>query len=212
MIDTTSLLVFVAAALALLVAPGPAVLYIVARSLEQGRLAGFVSVLGISSASLIHIIFAAFGISALLMQSALAFSSVKYLGAAYLVYLGVRTLLNPVKVTDVQTIVPMKLSKIFMQGFVVNLLNPKTALFFLAFFPQFVNPERGSAALQIVVLGFIFIALAISSDSLYALIAGTARQILAGNVLAAKVQKYVAGTTYIALGVTAAFTGNSRSK
>ncbi|MEM7734387.1 MAG: LysE family translocator [Deinococcota bacterium] len=212
MIDTTSLLVFIAAALALLVAPGPAVLYIVARSLEQGRLAGFVSVLGIASASLIHTLFAALGISALLMQSALAFSAVKYLGAAYLIYLGVRRLLQPVKVSSVQTVTTMKLPKIFMQGLVVNLFNPETALFFLAFLPQFASPERGAVGLQIVMLGFIFISLAVMSDGLYALVAGTARQLLAGNVLAAKVQKYVAGTTYIALGVTAAFTGHSRSE
>jgi len=208
MFDTTSLLIFITAALALLIAPGPAVLYIVARSLEQGRLAGIVSTLGISLASMVHVMFAALGLSAVLMQSALAFNLVKYLGAVYLIYIGIRTLLT--KTDPVEPIKKMTLSNIFMQGFMVNLLNPKTALFFLAFLPQFVEVDRGAVALQIILLGLIFSVLGILSDGVYALIAGTARQFLVGNLRMIRSQKYLSGTIYILLGVTTAFSGNSK--
>ena len=212
MFDTASLAIFITAALALLLAPGPAVLYIVARSLEQGRMAGLISALGIGLAGIVHVVFAALGLSALLMQSALAFSVVKYLGAAYLIYLGIRTLTHKARASKVQGIEVMTYPKIFSQGFIVNLLNPKTALFFLAFLPQFVDPARASVVPQIVVLGMIFVGLAIVSDSLYALVAGTARQLLAGNVFVVRVQKYLAGTIYIILGITTAFAGDSRAK
>ena len=212
MFDTASLVIFVSATLALLIVPGPSVLYIVTRSLEQGRAAGIVSVLGIGLAALVHVTFAALGLSALLMQSALAFSVVKYLGAAYLIYLGVRTLTTKASPTQAEAIKTMTYSRIFSQGFLVNLLNPKTALFFLAFLPQFVDPARASVTLQIVTLGMIFVVLAIVSDSVYAVIAGTARQLLSGNLLVARFQKYLAGTIYILLGVTTAFSGGSRTK
>ena len=212
MFDTGSLVIFISATLALLIVPGPAVLYIVARSLEQGRVAGIVSVLGIGLAALVHVTFAALGLSALLMQSALAFSVIKYLGAAYLIYLGIRTLTTKAKKTQAETIEAMNYSKIFSQGFIVNLLNPKTALFFLAFLPQFVDPARASVTLQVVTLGMIFVVLAVISDSIYAVVAGTARQLLSGNLLVARFQKYLAGTIYIMLGVTTAFSGGSRTK
>ena len=181
MFDPAPLAIFITATLALLLVPGPAVLYVVARSLEQGRTAGFVSTLGIGLASVAHVVFAALGLSALLMQSALAFSVVKYLGAAYLIYLGIRTLTSKAQASRTQAVQTMKYSQIFSQGFIVNLLNPKTALFFLAFLPQFVDPARGSVVLQIILLGMIFVGLAILSDSLYAFVAGTARQLLSGT-------------------------------
>lgn len=212
MFDAASLALFVTATLALLLAPGPAVLYIVARSLEQGRMAGFISTLGVGLGSLVHVLFAAFGLSALLMQSVLAFSVIKYLGAAYLIYLGIKTLSRKAEVSKVQPLKVMSYGQIFRQGIVVNILNPKTALFFLAFLPQFVNPARGSVILQILTLGMIFVIMAIMSDSMYAVIAGTARQLLSGNILAARVQKYLAGTIYIALGITTAFSGSYKSK
>jgi len=162
--------------------PGPAVLFVVARSLEQGRMAGIVSAMGIGLGSIVHIVFAALGLSALLMQSALAFSIVKYLGAAYLVLLGIRTLTSKTLPDNMQPKGRMKYSKILSQGFIVNLLNPKTALFFFAFLPQFVNPARGSVEKQIIILGTILVCLGIVSDSLYALVAGTAGQLLTGNV------------------------------
>lgn len=212
MFDTASLTIFILAALALLLMPGPAVLYIVARSIEQGRLAGIVSTLGIALGSTVHVVFAALGLSALLMQSALAFSIVKYLGAAYLIYLGIRTLTSKTPADTLQPTSRMSYSKIFSQGFIVNLLNPKTALFFFAFLPQFVDPARGPVVQQIVVLGIIFVSMAIVSDSLYALVAGTAGELLSGNAQMARAQKYLAGTIYISLGVTTALLGGSGNK
>ena len=131
--DVSTLIVFSIAALVLLVTPGPAVLYIVARSIDQGRLAGVVSVLGIGLGTMVHVFAAALGISALLVSSATAFNAVKYLGAAYLIYLGVRKFME--RDQPVQRIEPeaQPLSKAFNQGILVNILNPKLALFFFAF-------------------------------------------------------------------------------
>lgn len=212
MFDPAALTIFIAAAVALLITPGPAVLYIIARSLEQGRGAGIVSTLGIASASVVHVLFAALGLSALLMQSALAFTVVKYLGAAYLIYLGLRTLLSKTEAHSVEGFEAKSLTRIYSQGFIVNLLNPKTALFFLAFLPQFVSAERGSVTTQIVILGAIFVTLAIFSDGLYAVIAGSAGHFLSGNLRIAKLQKNFAGTMYIALGITAALSGKGSTK
>jgi threonine/homoserine/homoserine lactone efflux protein len=210
--DSTSLTIFITAALALLLVPSPAVLYIVARSIEQGRVAGFISTLGIGLGSVVHVVFAALGLSTLLMKSALAFSIVKYFGAAYLVYLGIRTLATKREASSIENDEKVKLSRIFSQGFIVNLLNPKTAIFFFAFLPQFVSPERGPIAMQIIVLGIIFVVLAIMSDGLYAFFAGSAREFMTGNPLIARFQKYFAGIIYITLGLTTALSGNSKNK
>lgn len=210
MFEPSSLVIFITATLALIVTPGPAVLYIVGRSIKQGRMAGFVSSLGIGSASIVHVTFAALGLSAILMKSALVFSTVKYLGAAYLIYLGIRTLTSKTQVTEIQNIKEMSYSQIFRQGFVVNLLNPRTALFFLSFLPQFVDPSRGPAVLQIIILGFIVIGMAIVSDSMYAIAAGSAGQFLSGNIRLAKTQKYFTGIIYIGLGIAAALSSNNQ--
>lgn len=212
MIDSTSLTIFITAALILLLTPGPAVLFIVARSLEQGRLAGVVSALGVGAAALIHVLVAALGLSALLMQSAVAFGVVKYLGAAYLVYLGIRTLRSKSDTSQIQTVGKSPLSRIFVQGFIVNLLNPKTALFFFAFLPQFVDPARGAVTPQVIFLGMTFVVMAITSDSMYALVAGSARQVIVGNERLGRLQKNFAGVVYIGLGITTAFSGNGSSK
>jgi len=207
MIDNSSLIIFILASLALLLAPGPAVLYVIARSVDQGRLAGIVSVLGISLGGWIHVCAAAFGLSALLVSSAVAFTVVKYLGAAYLIYLGVTTLMTPTKQVDNTPIVKMSHAKIFRQGMIVNILNPKTALFFFTFIPQFVDPIRGSVALQIVFLGSLFLFMAIVTDGIYALVAGTLGQWLKNNQRFLKIQKYLSGSIYIFLGVTTAVAG-----
>lgn len=205
MIDFASYSVFLLAAFTLLVIPGPAVLYITARSIEQGRLAGIVSTLGIGVGAFIHVVAAALGISALLMSSALAFMIVKYLGAAYLIYLGISTLFSKTK-TEVDTkFQAQPLRKIFTQGIIVNVLNPKTALFFFAFIPQFVNANRGSITLQIVFLGATFIIMAILTDGLYAIFAGTIGNYLRGNQRFANMQKWFSGIVYIFLGVLTAF-------
>ena len=176
--DPASLAVFAAAAIALLLTPGPAVLYIVARSVEQGRLAGLVSVCGIVTGTMVHVLAATLGLSALLASSALAFGVVKYAGAAYLVYLGVRRMLAPSEAPAARAALPRRaLSRLYRDGFVVNLLNPKTALFFLAFLPQFVDPARGAVGFQVAFLGLLFALMGLASDGLYALAAGTAGEI-----------------------------------
>lgn len=208
MFETSSILIFITAALGLLIVPGPAVTFIVARTVEHGRFAGFVSVLGIMLASLVHISAAALGLSSLLVTSAVAFTLVKYLGAAYLVWLGIRALRTEVQVQAVGTVAHARPWRIFRQGFLVNLLNPKAALFFFAFLPQFVSPERGSVTLQIFLLGFIFLALAFFSDGFYVLAASGARRFLSGNLKMARFQKNFAGAIYLLLGVTTAVSGN----
>jgi len=210
MLESSRLTLFIVAALVLLVTPGPAVLYIVARSIDQGRMAGIVSTLGIGLGTLVHVIAAALGVSALLVSSVLAFNIVKYVGAMYLIYLGVRRLLTREKLQQPTVIEYKRLSRIFYQGVVVNLLNPKTALFFFAFLPQFVDVARGSVAGQIMFLGIIFIMMGILSDGLYALLAGTMGNWLKGNLHFIRAERYFAGTIFIALGVTTALSGSSQ--
>ncbi len=205
--DASMFAVFLITTLVLLVMPGPAVLYIIARSIDQGRTAGIVSVLGVGVGTLFHVVAAALGLSALLLSSALAFNVVKYLGAAYLVYLGIRTLLAKEPSLDVRLPRPQKLSRIFSQGVLVNLLNPKVALFFFAFLPQFVDPARGSVALQVLLLGMTFVILGILSDGGYALLAGTVGQWLRGKRGFLRGQRYFAGGVYLSLGITTALTG-----
>ena len=200
--------VFMLAALILLLTPGPAVLYIVARSVDQGRRAGLASVLGVELGNSVHVIAATLGLSAIMLTSALAFSIVKYAGAAYLIYLGIRTLLRPVTVDQANADTPRSLRRTFSQGALVAVLNPKTALFFLAFLPQFVDSSNGSVSFQVLVLGFVFVAMAIITDSVYALLSGTARRWLRRSPWFPRSQRYVAGTIYIGLGLTAALTGS----
>jgi threonine/homoserine/homoserine lactone efflux protein len=196
---------FIIAALVLLLTPGPAVLYIVARSLSQGRLAGLVSVLSVEVGNLGHVLAATFGLSALLLSSALAFSIVKYLGAAYLIYLGLRKLFSHTEAHALTSVPPQSLRRIFGQGVMVAIFNPKTALFFLAFLPQFIEPSRGSVTVQMLVLGCVFVLLALISDSVYALLAGSLGQWLKRRVSFWRAERYVVGSVYLGLGVTAAF-------
>src|SRR5512147_2989499 len=201
MIDLSQLYFFVGASLALLLVPGPAVLYITARSANQGRLAGLVSVLAIETANFAQAVAATLGLSAILLSSALAFDVVKYLGAAYLIYLGVRKLLTRDNGTEDETIKQESLARIYWQGFAVNILNPKTALFFFAFLPQFVDPARGNVTAQNLLLGAIFVGLAIITDSMYALLASSLAGKLSGNQRFQKGQRYFAGLVYIGLGI-----------
>jgi threonine/homoserine/homoserine lactone efflux protein len=205
-----TLALFLLAALGLLIIPGPAVLYIITRSVEQGRRAGFASVLGVELAGLIHTVAAALGLSALLLASALAFSIVKYLGAAYLIYLGLRTLLSREKAVATHAELPKSAPRLFAQGFLVNLLNPKTALFFYAFLPQFVDPARGAVIEQILLFGTLFVSLAFCTDSLYALLGSTIGGLLRRSALLRRVQRYVTGGIYIVLGITTATLGSEK--
>jgi threonine/homoserine/homoserine lactone efflux protein len=202
---------FISAALVLLLIPGPAVLYIVARSIEQGRLAGFVSDLGIHTATLAHVAAAALGLSAVLASSALAFSVVKYAGAAYLIWLGLRKIFSRAEPTDLDAPVPVHgYARLFRDGFIVNLLNPKTALFFLAFLPQFVEVSRGHVAMQIAFLGLLFTLLGFITDGCYALAAGTAGNWIKQSRAYLRFERYVSGGLLIGLGLTAAFAGNQK--
>jgi threonine/homoserine/homoserine lactone efflux protein len=199
--------VFSLAALGLLVIPGPAVFYIVTRSIDQGRTAGLVSVLGIHCGSFVHIAAAALGISALVASSAIAFNVVKYVGAAYLIFLGVKRLLDKNGGEFVEGREPHSYRRIFFQGMVVNILNAKTALFFLAFLPQFVDRSRGPVALQMTVFGLLFVLLGMVSDGTYAFLASGARDLLRKNRKVKTAQRYVSGGMYLTLGVTAALSG-----
>ncbi|HEY7002921.1 MAG TPA: LysE family translocator [Gaiellaceae bacterium] len=210
--DRGALAVFIASALVLLVIPGPAVLYVVAQSVSRGRLAGIVSMLGIQAGGLVHVAAAAAGLSALLMRSAVAFNAVKFAGAAYLVFLGVRRLLGSDRDQAPGARPERSLRRLFGQGVVVNVLNPKTALFFFAFLPQFVDVDRGSVALQIATLGLVFILLAIVSDGLYALAAGSAAGWLRGRSGFARSERYATGSVLLGLGLLTAFSGASRNR
>lgn len=206
--DLSTLLTFSAAALALLLVPGPSVLYIVARSLQGGRRSGLVSALGVQTGGLVHVLAATVGVSALVMSSALLFTALKVAGAGYLIYLGLRTLLEREGSAELPTPPAQPLERVFLQGALVNALNPKTALFFLAFLPQFVNPARGPVAPQTLALGALFLALATLSDGTYALLAGSVGRRLQGNRVFARRQKYLTGGVHIALGVGTATVGH----
>jgi len=211
MFDLTHLSLFIFASAVLLITPGPAVLYIIARSVDQGRRAGLVSVCAIETGNFVHVIAATLGLSALLLSSALAFTIVKYLGAAYLVYLGLRKIFTREVAAPAGTIQPQSFRRIFSQGVMVAALNPKTALFFVAFLPQFVDPSQSAIALQMLILGCLFVTMAVISDSMYALLAGTIGRWLKGFRSALRAERYVIGGLYIGLGVTAALSGARRN-
>jgi threonine/homoserine/homoserine lactone efflux protein len=198
--DSDALGLFALASLALLLVPGPAVLYIVVQSVDHGRLAGFVSVAGIHVGTLVHTLAAAIGLSALIVSSAVAFSVVKYAGAAYLVYLGVRRLLDRDSVVGQVADRERALGALFWRGALVNVLNPKTALFFFAFLPQFVDPARMVLS-QVVIFGLVFMALGFLSDGLYALTAGSLGRWLRRRPA---ILRYGSGSVYVGLGAVTA--------
>ena len=179
-------------------------LYVTARAVDQGRLAGFVATLGIGAGTLFHIAAAALGVSALVVSSAAVFNTVKYLGAAYLVYLGIRKLLErePDAVPEFQ--LKADHGRIFRQAVVVNLLNPKTSLFFFAFLPQFVDPGKGHVSLQVLFLGALFVILALLSDGAWVFVAGTVGDWLRGSGRFAMARRYFVGTVFITLGLACA--------
>jgi threonine/homoserine/homoserine lactone efflux protein len=209
--SAASIGLFAVAATLLLLTPGPAVLYIVARSIEQGRVAGLASVFGITTGTLVHVLASTLGLSALLASSTLAFAAVKYAGAGYLIYMGVRRILSRTDAPASQSKLPKRsLGRLYRDGFIVNLLNPKTALFFLAFLPQFVDPSRGAAAFQIAFLGLLFTLMGLTSDGLYALVAGSAARWVKRQGRYLRWERFVSGGVFIGLGLTAALTGSGR--
>jgi len=197
----------------LIVVPGPNLIYILARGVEQGRSAAVASAFGVETGSLFHIAAAAAGLSALLASSQLAFDIVRYLGAAYLVYLGIRTLLQRDEHTA--AVAPSdgrRLWHAYRQGVLVNVLNSKVALFFLAFLPQFVDPVRGAAWAQILVFGAVFLAVGLVVDLAYALAAGTVGDWLRSRPRALRWQRYSSAAVYLGLGAAAALTSSRHSR
>jgi threonine/homoserine/homoserine lactone efflux protein len=207
--ETQTLVTFAAACVLFAVIPGPAVIYIVTRAVDQGRMAGIASVLGIASGTLAHVPAAALGLSALMLSSATAFTVVKYLGAAYLVYLGIRKIMGRNEAFGGAEGSRQPLMRIYRQGAVVGVLNPKTALFFLAFLPQFVDPALGYVTLQFIVLGVLLVLISMVSDSCYALATGTAGEWLrTRSPMFGKRLAWVSGGIYITLGIGAAISGS----
>jgi threonine/homoserine/homoserine lactone efflux protein len=206
-----TLAAFAATALVLLLIPGPAVLYIVSQSIEHGRRAGITATFGVHAGTLVHITAAAAGLSAILLSSSLAFGAVRIVGAAYLFYLGLRTILAR---TDQGGAAPAarerRLGRIFRQGVLVNVTNPKTALFFFAFLPQFVDANGAAVPEQIVVLGLTFALLGLVTDSAWALLAGTAAEWVRGRSAVRSAQRWVTGCVFIGLGVATALVGSER--
>jgi threonine/homoserine/homoserine lactone efflux protein len=211
MLHATTLLAFSAAALVLLLIPGPAVLYIVSQSVEHGRRAGLTATLGVHTGTMVHLTAAALGLSAILVSSSLAFTSVKLLGAAYLIYLGLRALLGS---DDQPATAPaareVRLGRIFRQGVLVNVTNPKTALFFFAFLPQFLDRGAGRLPLQIALLGLVFTCIGLITDSSWALASGLAAGWIKGNVRFTRIQRRVSGCLFIGLGLVTALVGSER--
>jgi threonine/homoserine/homoserine lactone efflux protein len=196
-------LVFLATALAILLVPGPAVLYVVTRSIEMGRAGGIASVAGITTATFAYVALATAGLSEIVLASTVAFDVVKYAGAAYLLVLGIRRLLGRGVEEEAEGDAPRTRRRAYTQGFLVNLANPKMIVFVFALLPQFVDPHAGRPWLQTLVLGLSFTCLAFLSDSAYALAAGSVADRLRGTATIAKVQRWVGGGVLVGLGVLA---------
>ena len=197
-------LVFLVASLLLNITPGPDMLYVITRSTAQGRRAGVVSALAIGSGCIVHTTAAALGFSALFLYSAFAFEVVKWIGALYLLYLGVRTLLKKEQVFELQQVRQDALWKIYRQGVMINVLNPKVALFFLAFLPQFIEPGLAHPALQIVVLGTLFNIGGTLVNLLVALLFGYIGMRIMRQIWVVRVQKWITGSVFLALGLNLA--------
>jgi threonine/homoserine/homoserine lactone efflux protein len=201
---------FLIAALILLLVPGPAVLYITARGVDQGRRAAVLSAWSVELGNLVIAVASAAGLSAVLVSSSIAFDTVKYLGAAYLIYLGLRRLLARQEAPEEPS--PKRTSRrwVFGQGVLVGLSNPKTALFFAAFLPQFVDPSHGRVWLQLLILGTLFVAVGLVTDTGYALASGTVAGRFKRRNRFFPAERYLAAGTYITLGVLAAVSGSAR--
>lgn len=200
-----TLSLFAAATMALFVTPGPATTYLVARAIGQGRSVGLTSAVALATGDVVHVVMATAGISALLMASSMAFTAVKWAGAAYLVWIGIRTW----RATDASADAPevtraQSTVATFREGFLVEVLNPKTALFFLAFVPQFVDPSRGSAALQFLALGLAFVLMSATFCCSLVVVAAHARGMFSGMGTSRRPARLATGGVYVGLGVAAA--------
>ena len=201
--DLNSLISFAVASVALLVIPGPAVIYIVNRSVADGRQIGLAAVVGLELGTFMHVLAATVGLSAILATSENAFNVVKYLGASYLVLIGLRTLTRKPEAISTSAS-SMTQSQAFRQGFIINTLNPKIALFFLSFLPQFIDPNISSNARQSLILGSVFVLCGFIIDGFYALTASSLREVLVKGKALPFIQQYVAGVVFVLLGAAAA--------
>jgi threonine/homoserine/homoserine lactone efflux protein len=195
---------FAVASILLAIVPGPAVTYIVTQSIDKGRRAGLFCALGVASGGVVHVAAATVGLSALIASSATAFTVVKLVGAAYLIIVGIRRILSRDDDEEAVEGAPADARQLYLQGVVVNVLNPKTALFFLAFLPQFVDPDRGSVTLQVAVLGTTFALIALASDAAYALLADALAGRLRRSGTGARIRRWVSGGIFVGLGISAA--------
>lgn len=201
MSDLTVLIAFIAASLVVLLIPGPGVVYVVARTVSQGLGAGLLSVLGVSAGALVHVVAATLGLSAVLLASAAAFDIVKALGAAYLIYLGIRALRSG-DTTGLPAGRGLRTrSRVFTDGVIVSALNPKLAMFFMAFLPQFVDPNGFPAAVQMLVLGLLYVSMALLTDGAYALLATRLQKLMRRPMLQGSAPRYASGAIYIGMGV-----------
>jgi threonine/homoserine/homoserine lactone efflux protein len=207
MLNGMLLIGFVAAALVVLLLPGPGVIYVVARSASHGYRAGLASAAGLSVGALVHVAAATLGLSAILLTSATAFAVVKYVGAAYLIYLGLQALLSRCPMAGVEVATTASLKRLMIDGIVVSIFNPKIAVFFLAFLPQFIDPNLGTVSRQVLLLGLIYVVLAFLTDSAYAIFSGSVRRWFGGRTMQGPWPRYVSGSIYLGLGVTAALSG-----
>lgn len=205
--EATTLLVVAFASLALVVIPGPAVIYILTRSVSQGRNAGLVSAFGVNAGSTVHVLAAVAGLTVLLANSLTAYTAVKWAGVGYLAWIGIRTLMADDMSFAEPNLEPTALRKIFFQGVVVNVLNPKVAIFFLAFLPQFVDTTASNATAQTLVLGMTLVLIGLISDSLYAVAGGSVGDALRRRHTLARATRIGTGSVYLALAGIAAVTG-----
>ena len=211
MLAHSDLPLFLFAALVLLITPGPAVFYIVARSVQQGSWAGIVSAVGVVTGGFIHVLAGTVGLSAIVLSSPIAFTTIKYLGALYLVYLGFRAFFGKGRSDDPNLrLRPGQLGRVYRDGLLVNLFNPKTVLFFIAFLPQFVDSTLGNPGKQFLVLGTIMVSMGLVTDSIYAVMAGRASEWLKKPGGRLSYQQWFAGTVYLGLGVLTLLVGPAR--
>jgi threonine/homoserine/homoserine lactone efflux protein len=204
MFDASTLGTFIVVVIGLFLIPGPAVLLVVSRTVQGGRKVGVATGLGIAAGDFLHTLFAAVGLSAVLTTSAIAFGVVKYVGAAYLIYLGIRAMLEKPADAGLPAVAPIAPGRAFLQAIPAELLNPKAALFFLAFMPQFVHPERGSTFVQFAVLGLIFVALSAIYSTLLAFSIRVLGRLVGRLAWLRRWQGKIVGAIFISVGLKVA--------
>jgi threonine/homoserine/homoserine lactone efflux protein len=208
MLDYNTIILFISASLVLAVTPGPDIVYVITRGMTQGRKASLAAALGFTLGNIVHTFFAVVGISAVLRASAVAFTIVKVAGAIYLIYIGIKIFRSKDLSEDKSSNI-LSPKAIFIQSITANILNPKVAIFFLAFLPQFVKPENGSSALQMIELGFLFMCCAFTVFSLVGIFSGTIGNTLKSNLKLNRILNSIAGAIIIGLGLFLGFSKNN---